>query len=229
MDIRQRLFELQDLKYRDFQVKLIPGIDLETVIGIRTPALRGLAKEVKDTPEAEDFLKELPHQYYDENNLHGMLISQMKDYERCVEELDRFLPYVDNWATCDLIRPKVFKKHLGELLPHVKRWITSDAVYTIRFGMEMLMTFYLDDAFEEEYLEWVASVKSEEYYVNMMIAWFFATALAKQYEKTLPFIKEQRLDRWTHNKTIQKAIESYRITPEQKADLRSFRLSLTPF
>lgn len=229
MDIRQRLFGLQDLKYRDFQVKLIPGIDLETVIGIRTPALRGLAKEVKDTPEAEDFLNELPHQYYDENNLHGMLISQMKDYERCVEELDRFLPYVDNWATCDLIRPKVFKKHLGELLPHVKRWITSDAAYTIRFGMEMLMTCYLDDAFEEEYLEWVASVRSEEYYVNMMIAWFFATALAKQYEKTLPFIKEQRLDRWTHNKAIQKAIESYRITPEQKADLRSFRLSPTPF
>lgn len=222
--IQKHLFELQDLKYKDFHSKLIPTVDPETVIGVRTPALRKLAKEIAKTEEAGEFLKELPHQYYEENNLHGFLIEAVKDYEECVEKLNIFLPYVDNWATCDMMRPKVFKKYREELLVQIKEWMQSEHIYTVRFAIEMLMTFYLDEWFEEEYLEWVAEIRSEEYYLNMMIAWYFATALAKQYEAVVPYIEGRRLDKWVHNKTIQKAVESYRITAEQKVYLKTLKI-----
>ena len=223
-EIRQGLFALKDEKYREFHKKLIPTVDENTVIGIRTPALRKYAKEVSGTPGAEVFMQTLPHEYYEENNLHGFLIEGMKDYDECIVCLDAFLPYVDNWATCDLISPKVFKKHKDELLVKIKEWMASDRVYTIRFGMEMLMTHFLDEDFKPEYLGMAADVHSEEYYVNMMIAWVFATALAKQYEASLPYIENHCMDRWTHNKTIQKAIESYRITDEQKRYLKSLKI-----
>ena len=223
-EIRQGLFALKDEKYREFHKKLIPTVDENTVIGIRTPALRKYAKEVSGTPGAEVFMQTLPHEYYEENNLHGFLIEGMKDYDECIVCLDAFLPYVDNWATCDLISPKVFKKHKDELLVKIKEWMASDRVYTIRFGMEMLMTHFLDEDFKPEYLGMAADVHSEEYYVNMMIAWFFATALAKQYEASLPYIENHCMDRWTHNKTIKKAIESYRITDEQKRYLKSLKI-----
>lgn len=223
-EIRQGLFALKDEKYKEFQKKLIPTVDENTVIGVRTPVLRKYAKDVSGTPGAVIFMQTLPHEYYEENNLHGMLIETMKDYDECIAYLDEFLPYVDNWATCDLISPRVFKKHKDELLVKIKEWMASDRVYTIRFGMEMLMTHFLDENFKPEYLGMAADVHSEEYYVNMMIAWFFATALAKQYEASLPYIENHCMDRWTHNKTIQKAIESYRITDEQKRYLKSLKI-----
>lgn len=222
--IRKQLFELQDLKYRNFNSSLIPTVDKETVIGVRTPQLRKLAKELSKDPDIGVFLKILPHKYYEENNLHGLIIEGMKDYDKCIAEMELFLPYIDNWATCDIISPKVFKKHLPELLDEIKVWIGSDHTYTIRLGIEMLMSFYLDDHFKPEYPEMVAGVKSEEYYVNMMIAWYFATALAKQYDAVIPFIEGKRLDKWTHNKAIQKSVESYRITPEQKAYLKMLKI-----
>ncbi len=222
--VQGRLFEMQDLAYRDFQSKLIPTIAPERVIGVRTPALRKFAKEFGKTGEAKDYLKQLPHKYYEENNLHGALIAGMKEYEQCIEELDRFLPFVDNWATCDMISPKVFRKHLPELLKKIREWIDSDNTYVIRFGIGMLMSFYLDDAFDLMYPKMVSEVRSEEYYVNMMIAWYFATALSKQYEEVLPFIEKQCLDVWTHNKTIQKAVESCRITEEQKKYLKTLKI-----
>lgn len=223
-DIQARLFALQDFKYRDFQCKLMPTVNPETVIGVRTPDMRKLAKEYSKTPEAMEFIKILPHEYYEENNLHGFLIETIKDYDQVIEAIDAFLPYVDNWATCDLMSPKVFKKHLPELYEKIIDWLKSSHTYTVRFGIEMLMSFYLDEHFQPETLELVAKVKSQEYYVNMMIAWYFATALAKQYDASLPYIQEQRLDRWTHNKAIQKAIESYRITDEQKSYLRTLKV-----
>lgn len=224
--IREELFTLQDKKYRDFQAKLIPTVDPETVIGVRTPQMRKLAKRLyreTDPNELEAFMKELPHKYFDENQLHAFLISEEKDYERCAAEVNVFLPYIDNWATCDQLSPKVFKKHRGELLSHIREWISSDSTYTIRFGIGMLMQHYLDDNFDPSYPEIVAQVRSEEYYVNMMIAWYFATALAKQYETAITYIEGQKLDVWTHNKAIQKARESYRITPEQKEYLKTLK------
>lgn len=223
--VQARLFELQDLNYRDFNSKLIPTVDPATVIGVRTPELRKFAKAFAKTPEAAEFLQSLPHKYYEENNLHGFLIETMKDYDQVIAALDTFLPYVDNWATCDLMRPRVFQKHLPKLREQIKRWMASEHTYTIRFGIEMLMTFYLDEHFQTEYLDWVAGVESGEYYVNMMVAWYFATALAKQYDAALPYIQQCRLDPWTHNKAIQKAAESRRITGEQKAYLRSLKLN----
>lgn len=202
----------------------MPTVDPDTVIGVRMPALRKLAKDFAETPEAAEFLQALPHRYYEENNLHGLLISAMRDYGEAVAALDAFLPCVDNWATCDLIRPKVFQKHLPELLEKIEVWLASDRTYTVRFGLEMLMTCYLDDAFCPEYLELAAGVRSGEYYVNMMIAWYFATALAKQYDAALPYLRERRLDPWTHNKAIQKAIESCRVTDEQKVYLRILKV-----
>ena len=224
--IREELFSLQDKKYREFQAKLIPTVDPETVIGVRTPQLRKLAKRLykeTDPAELEAFLKELPHKYFDENQLHAFLISEEKDYDRCVAQVNAFLPCIDNWATCDQLSPKVFKKHRGELLSHIREWISSDSTYTIRFGIGMLMQHYLDDNFEPAYPEMVAQVRSEEYYVNMMIAWYFATALAKQYETAVTYIEEQKLDVWAHNKAIQKARESYRITPAQKEYLKTLK------
>lgn len=223
MDVQKRLLELQDPGYRDFHSKLVPNISKETIIGIRTPVLRKFVKEYKKEPEAETFLKTLPHHYYDENVLHGFLLSELKDYETCVQALDEFLPYVDNWAVCDGISPKVFAKHHEELLPKIREWAASGHVYTSRFGLEMLMTHFLDGDFRPEYLEIPASVHSEEYYLNMMIAWFFATALAKQWDASIPYLEEQRLSTWVHNKTIQKARESYRITPEQKEYLKNLK------
>ena len=219
----KQLFEMQDLKYRDFHSKLLPGIDKETIIGIRTPMLRKFTKEFAKMPETEVFLRDLPHRYYEENNMHMMMVSWIKDYEKCLEEVKRFLPYVNNWATCDLPAPKSFAKHKEELLPEVRNWIASGETYTVRYGIGMLMNFYLDDDFQPKYLKLAAEVRSEEYYVNMMIAWYFATALAKQWEATIPYIEERCLSEWVHRKTIQKAVESYRITPEQKAYLRNLR------
>lgn len=223
-DVRKRLFEMQDTGYRDFHARLIPTVKKEKIIGIRTPMLRKFAKEFGKTEESEMFLKALPHQYYEENNLHGLLIEQIRDYDKCLEELERFLPQIDNWATCDLLALHMIKKHRFIFIREVYRWMESDKPYIIRFGISMLMRHYLDEGFKPEYPEKVAAICSEEYYVNMMRAWYFATALSKHYEKILPFLEEQRMDIWTHNKTIQKSIESYRITKEQKDYLRTLRI-----
>lgn len=221
--IQEKLFALQDMKYREFQCKLMPTVAPETVIGVRTPELRKLAKTISGEPETKEYLKILPHRYYDENNLHGFLLEGIKDYGEAVAAVDAFLPYVDNWATCDLMSPKVFKRHLPELLTKIREWIADRHTYTVRFGIEMLMSFYLDEAFSPEFPAWVADIRSGEYYINMMIAWYFATALAKQWDAVLPYIESRRLDKWTHNKAIQKATESYRITAEQKEYLRTLK------
>ena len=222
--VREKLFEMQDLGYRDFQSKLMPNIDKENIIGVRTPELRKFAKEFSKTPEALEFTKLLPHRYYEENNLHGFIIETVKDFDDCIAAIDAFLPYVDNWATCDLMSPKVFTKNKEKLFVKIKEWLASEKTYTIRFGIEMLMSHYLDEDFSPEYLEKVSKLRSDEYYVNMMIAWYFATALAKQYDAALPYITEKRLAVWVHNKTIQKAVESYRITDEQKAFLKQLKI-----
>ena len=222
--VQTQLLALQDPKYRDFQCKLMPTVARESVIGIRTPALRAFAKAFAKTPEASQFLQILPHRYYEENNLHAFLIELCKDYAAVLAYLDAFLPYVDNWATCDVMHPKVFCKHLDSLREKIRQWIHAEHTYTIRFGVGMLMSFYLEDAFEPAYLEEVSRIQSSEYYVNMMIAWYFATALAKQYEATLPYIQAKKLDEWTHNKTIQKAVESYRISDAQKEYLRALKI-----
>ncbi len=223
-EIREELFRMQDEKYRDFQKKLLPTVDPDTVIGVRTPELRKYAKQLSKRENICEFLNDLPHHYFDENQLHAFIISEMKDYDICIREVIRFLPYVDNWATCDQLSPKVFKKHRQELLGQIDGWIRSDLTYTIRFGAGMLMQHYLDDDFDAAYPEMIAGIRSDEYYVNMMIAWYFATALAKQYDAVLPYIEKRRLDTWTHNKAIQKSVESYRITPEQKAYLKSLKI-----
>lgn len=223
-EIRADLFEMQDLEYRDFQAKLMPDVAKENIIGVRTPQLRQYAKQLVKRPEAAEFLNDLPHRYYDENNVHAFLVEQVRDYGECLAQIERFLPYVDNWATCDMMSPKVFGKHTDELLSAIRAWLSSGETYTVRFGIGMLMRLYLDDKFLPEYPALVAAVSSEEYYVNMMIAWYFATALAKQYDAVLPYITEKRLPVWTHNKAIQKACESRRITPEQKEYLRGFKM-----
>lgn len=222
--LQERLFAMQDEQYAAFQAKLTPGVPPESFIGVRVPVLRKFAKEFAKKDEVNDFVHQLPHKYYDENMLHSLLISQVKDYEECISLTDAFLPYVDNWAVCDIMSPKVFAKHKSTLTEKIKTWISSQHTFTCRFGIETLMSHYLDKDFKAEYLEIPAAVRSEEYYVKMMIAWFFATALAKQWDATIPYIEEKRLAPWTHNKTIQKAIESYRITPEQKEQLRTLKI-----
>lgn len=222
-EIQNQLFELQDMAYRDFHSRLMPGIDKETVIGIRVPMLRKYSKSIAGTELSEKFIKELPHRYYEENNLHMMLITGIRDYDRCISEIERFLPYIDNWATCDFPAPKCFENHKEELLPVIKGWIASGETYTIRYGIGMLMRLYLDEDFDPEYVRLVAGVKSDEYYVNMMIAWYMATALAKQWDTVIPYIEEHRMSDWVHRKTIQKAVESYRITDEQKRYLKGYR------
>lgn len=222
--IRARLFALQDEGYRAFHSRLMPTVPPETVIGVRVPALRRLAKRLAGTPQAEAFLQELPHTYYEENNLHAFLLESIRDYDAALAATEKFLPYIDNWATCDSFCPKVFAKHKEELFPVLRRWMTSDHPYTVRYGMEMLMRYYLDEDFRPEHLAWAAAVHSGEYYINMMRAWYFATALAKQPEAALPWLTERRLDVWTHNKTIQKAVESSRIPAETKAFLRTLRV-----
>lgn len=225
--IQTELFALQDVKYKQFHSSLVPTIQSDTVIGVRVPILRKLAKELNGSVESEEFLKMLPHVYYEENNLHALLLEQIHDYDRCIDAIDAFLPYVDNWATCDILRPKCFKKHRLELLHAIGHWITSEHTYTVRFAIEMLMVHFLDEDFDPRYPQLVAGIHSDEYYINMMIAWYFATALAKQWDSILPYITAYKLAPWVHNKTIQKAVESYRITPEQKAYLKTFRIKTT--
>ena len=221
--LQKQLFALQDIGYRDFHSRLIPNIDKAQIIGIRMPILRKFAKNFSKTEEAKRFLHELPHQYYEENNLHMMIITSVRDYETCLAEIERFLPYIDNWATCDFPEPKCFTKHKKDLLPHIRQWIASGKTYTVRYGIGLLMRMYLDEDFTPEYPAMAAEVASEEYYVNMMIAWYFATALAKQWDSVISYLEERRLSPWVHKKTIQKAIESYRITQEQKNYLRTLR------
>ena len=222
--IREKLLALGEPGYRDFTAKLIPTIDPSTIIGVRSPLMRSLTKELAGTPDAEAFLAELPHKYYEENTLHGVLIERIGSYDRTIEAIDRFLPYVDNWATCDTMSPKIFKKHHAELSGKIPEWIHSDHTYTIRFGVGMRMAHFLEEDYRSDIADEVASIVSDEYYVNMMTAWFFATALAKRYDDILPVIESRRLSVWTHNKTIQKAVESYRITEDQKTYLKSLRI-----
>lgn len=225
--IKEELFFLQDIKYRDFQSRLIPTVRPETIIGVRTPELRRLAGRLAKEADMEEFFNQLPHTWFDENQLHAFLISGMKDYGQCMAETERFLPFVDNWATCDQMSPKVFRKNRPLLQEPIQKWMASEHTYTVRFAIGMLMEHFLDGDFDPAYLKLVSKIRSEEYYVNMMIAWYFATALAKQYEAALPFIEEKRLAPWTHNKAIQKSIESRRIAPEQKAYLKGLKLSVS--
>ena len=222
-EIRKELKGMQDIKYRDFQAKLIPTREIDHFIGIRTPELRKYAKDLVKRDDISEFLSDLPHRYFDEDQLHAFVISLIKDYALCVEEVQRFLPYVDNWATCDQMSPKIFAKHKSELIGQIKEWIKDDKTYTIRFGVGMLMEHYLDDDFKPEYLKLAASIRSDGYYVNMMIAWYFATALAKQYDAVIPYIRDRKLSEWTHKKTIQKCVESNRVTDEHKEYLKSLR------
>ena len=224
-ELQKQLFALQDLEYREFHAKLMPTVEKERIIGIRTPVLRKFAKEFAKSEQKEEFLHTLPHQYYEENNLHGFLLEEEKDYDRLITQLDLFLPHVDNWATCDMMRPKVLKKHLPELKNKIEEWMNSERCYTIRYGIGLLLSFYLEDAFETGDLERVASIRSEEYYVKMMVAWYFATALAKQWDEAVIYIEEKTLESWIHNKTIQKAVESYRIPSEKKSYLKTLKIA----
>ena len=224
-EIVNLLFSKQDIKYRDFQAPLFPNIAKEKMIGVRTPELKKLAKELSGSELANKFINELPHQYFDENQLHAFIISLIKDYDICLKEVERFLPYIDNWGTCDQLSPKVFAKHKDELIISIKKWLKSKHIYTVRFAIGLLLGLYLDESFKEEYLEAVSQIQSEEYYINMMIAWYFATALAKQWYFAIKYIEDKKLSPWVHNKTIQKAVESYRITDEQKTYLKSLKIA----
>ena len=223
MSIYERLLSYKDEKYKEFQSKLVPNIDKKTIIGVRTPQISKIVKEIFGTAEATTFLQALPHQYYEENLIHFFLISKIKDFDECVKEVEKFLPYINCWPVCDQATPLVFKKNHDKLLPLIKKWINSNHVYTARFGMRMLMNEFLNDDFKEEYLEWVSSKSGEDYYLKMMVAWFFATALAKQYNAAIKYIENRRLEPWIHHKTIQKAVESYRVSDEHKEYLKKFR------
>jgi 3-methyladenine DNA glycosylase AlkD len=222
--IRKMLFSLADEKYRDFQCRIISTVSPETVLGIRTPDLRRYAQMLIKENDTDNFLNSLPHLYFEENQLHAFIISELKNYDECIGRVNVFLPYIDNWATCDQLSPKVFGKNRIRLYEEIKNWIASEKTYTIRFGIGMLMQHFLDDDFDPEYPEIVSEIHSDEYYVNMMIAWYFATALAKQYETVIPYIEQKRLDKWTHNKTIQKAVESYRISADKKDYLKTLKI-----
>lgn len=224
MDIVKKLFEMQDLSYRDFHAKLIPDIPSDRIIGVRTPALRAFAKEFFKSGEYGSFLDSLPHHYYEENNLHAFIIEQIKDYDTALKKCEEFLPYIDNWATCDAFLPHAFKKNKEKLIPVIMRWIKSDKTYTVRYATGLLMSLYLDDDFDEKYLRIVSEIRSDEYYINMMIAWYFATALAKQYDAAIPYITDKRLAVWTHNKTIQKCVESRRIDADKKEYLKKLKI-----
>ena len=223
MSVSERLLKLKDDEYREFQSKLVPNISKDTIIGVRTPDMRKIAKEVFGTKEGNDFFKKLPHKYYEENLVHFFMIAMIKDFDECIKETERFLPYIDCWPVCDQSSPKVFKKKHEELLPYIKKWIDSDHVYTSRFGMRMLMNEFLDADFKPEYLKWVSSKKGDDYYLKMMVAWYFATALAKQYDASIVYFEKRKLDDWCHKKAIQKAIESYRVTDEHKDYLRTLK------
>ena len=228
MNIQDRLFALQDGKFRDFNAALIPNIEKERVIGVRTPELRKLARELSGTAEASAFLRELPHFYLEENHLHGFLLERIKDYDACVAALDAFLPFVDNWATSDCIGPACFRRNHMRLIGDARRWLESDRLYAKRFAIRMLMNHFLDADFRPEYLARVAAIRTEEYYLGMMQAWYFATALAKQYEAALPYIEQGRLEPRTHNKAIQKAVESRRVSEARKAYLKTLRRKAPP-
>ena len=223
MTVYEKLLESKDDEYRQFQAKLVPNIEADTIIGVRTPDMRRIAKEVFNSEDKDAFLTELPHKYYEENLVHFFMISMIKDFDECVANVETFLPYVDCWPVSDQATPKSFKKNHQKLLPYIEKWIASEHVYTSRFGMRMLMNEFLDDDFKEEYLEIVASKKGDDYYLKMMVAWFFATALAKKYDETVKYIEERRLDDWVHKKAIQKAVESFRVTEEHKEYLKKFR------
>ena len=223
-EIRNELFKMQDTAYRDFNSKLIPTVDKSLFIGVRTPELRKYAKQLAKREDIEEFLHSLPHKYFDENQLHAFIVSEIKDFKSCVDKVNEFLPYVDNWATCDQLSPKVFKKYHKELINYIEIWLKSDKVYTVRFGIGMLMEHFLDEDFDISYLETVSNIRSDEYYVNMMIAWYFATALVKRYESVLTFIENRSLEIWTHNKAIQKAVESYRISTDRKTYLKELKV-----
>ena len=225
--IRDELFRMQDESYRDFQVRLIPTMNPEAMIGVRTPALRSLAGQMYRAGDYAAFLDDLPHRYFDENQLHAFVLSEMRDFGECVGGVCRFLPFVDNWATCDQLSPKAFKRHRPELLAYVGQWLNSGQTYAVRFAIGMLMTHYLDEDFDGEYLRMVAQVPTEAYYVGMMVAWYFATALAKQYDAALPYIEERRLAPWTHNKAIQKSLESYRISEDRKTHLKGLKVRVS--
>lgn len=223
MNIQKKLKELSDIEYAKFQAKLTPNVDESLFIGVRVPMVRKLAKEIYSSNQHTSFIRRLPHKYYDENMLHGLILSEYKDYIECVKDVDSFLPYVDNWAVCDIMSPKCFKKNKDKLINKIVEWTKSDKTYTCRFGLEMLMSHFLDEDFKKEYLDIPVSIKLEDYYVKMMVAWFFATALTKQWESTIPFIENNCLEKWTHNKTIQKARESFRISNEQKEYLKALK------
>ncbi|MBQ3792423.1 MAG: DNA alkylation repair protein [Clostridia bacterium] len=223
MKVIDRLAGCRDEKYRDFQSALVPNIPKETILGVRTPDMRRIAKEIRGTKEAEEFLASLPHDYYEENLVHFFLIAMIRDFDECVRAVEAFLPYVDCWPVCDQSSPKVFTKNHERLLPYIRKWISSDHVYTARFGIRMLMNEFLGDDFKPEYLEWVASVRGEDYYIKMMVAWYFATALAKRYDESVVFIEQRRLESWTHKKAIRKALESYRVSEEHKEYLRTLQ------
>ena len=225
MNLTDRLFSLQDPEYRDFSAKLMPNVDKSAVIGVRTPQLRKLAGEIYREGNYQSFLQNLPHKYFEENNLHGFLIEKIREPKEYLQEIEKLLPYIDNWATCDLIHPKCLKKDPELVIKHVKKWLGSSHTYTVRYGIGVLLSDFLDELFRPDYLDWVASVKSDEYYINMMRAWYFATALAKQYKAAIPFIENGILDKWTLNRTIQKAVESYRIPDDVKSYLKQFRQS----
>ena len=223
MTVYERLIACSDEQYKEFQSKLVPNIPKETVLGVRTPDMRRIAREIRGTEEADAFLLELPHRYYEENQVHFFLIAMIKDFDRCVQAVENFLPYVDCWPVCDQSTPKVFAKNHEKLLPLIRKWIGSDHVYTARFGIRMLMNEFLGEDFQPEYLAWVAGVQGEDYYIKMMVAWYFATALAKQYDESVVYIEEHRLEPWTHKKAIQKAVESYRVTEAHKEYLKMLR------
>ena len=222
-EIIKSLYALQDTAYRDFNSKLIPNISSDLFIGVRTPQLRQLAKDLIKSDAVDDFIKQLPHKYFEENQLHAFILSEIRDFERLICELNRFLPYIDNWATCDQLNPCVFKKNLDILYECVCKWIKSDDVYTVRFAIKTLMQYWLDDKFNTKYADMVANIKSDEYYINMMRAWYFATAVAKQFDKVLPYFEKGRIDEWTRLRAIQKSTESYRISDKNKEILRGLR------
>lgn len=223
-DLQKKLFELQDLNYKAFHQRLIPTIAPERIIGIRTPDLRKFSKNFAQDNDTQAFLNELPHKYYEENNLHAFIIEKIKDYDKAMFETEKFLPYIDNWATCDMFKPKVFSKNTDKLILKIDAWLESEKTYTVRYGIGLLMSYYLDENFKTEYLEIVSKIRSQEYYVNMMIAWYFATALAKQYDSAVKFLEDFKLDKWVHNKTIQKSAESNRISPEKTAYLKTLKI-----
>ncbi len=223
MDLEARFNEVKDNKYKEFQAKLVPNINPDSILGIRTPDMRKIAKDLFESNDYDSFLSELPHKYYEENLIHFFVISMIKDFDKCIEEVERFLPYVDCWPVSDQATPKSFRRNHDKLLPYIKKWLKSKHIYTVRFGIRMLMNEYLGDDFKEDYLNLVASVKGDDYYLKMMVAWYFATALAKRYDETIPYFENHKLSEWVHKKAIQKAIESYRVSDEHKKYLRSLK------